>query len=69
MTTRLSRAFSNPAKAELDWRRNWQTRHDVEAALFEYINGFCNPRGRHSALIWKRRVAFERKAALQAHLA
>ena len=56
-------SFFKSLKAELFWRRNWQTRRDVEVALFEYINGFYNPRRRHSALGWKSPVAFERKAA------
>ena len=34
-----------------------------EIAIFEYINGFYNPRRRHSALGWKSPVAFERKVA------
>ena len=50
-------------KAELVWRRNWQTRREVEIALFEYINGFYNPRRKHSALGWKSPVAFEQRAA------
>ena len=50
-------------KAELVWRRNWHTRRDIEVALFDYINGFYNPRRRHSALGCKSPVAFERKAA------
>jgi putative transposase len=50
-------------KAELVWRRNWQTRREVEVALFGYINGFYNPRRRHSAIGWKSPVAFEQKAA------
>ncbi len=45
------------------WRHSWQTRRDVEIAIFEYINGFYNPRRRHSALGWKSPLAFERKAA------
>jgi transposase InsO family protein len=32
-------------------------------AIFEYINGFYNPRRCHSALGWKSPVAFERKVA------
>ena len=56
-------SFFKSLKAELVWRRNWQTRRDVEVAIFEYINGFYNPRRRHSALGWKSPVAFERKAA------
>ena len=33
-------------------------------AIFEYINGFYNPRRRHSALGWKSPVACERKETL-----
>ena len=56
-------SFFKSLKAELIWRRNWPTRKEVEVALFKYINGFYNPRRRHSALGWKSPVAFERKAA------
>lgn len=56
-------SFFKPLKAELVWRRNWQTRREVEMALFEYINGFYNPGCKHSALGWKSPVAFEQKAA------
>jgi putative transposase len=55
--------FFKSLKAELIWRRNWDTRRDAGIALFEYINGFYNPRRRHSALGWKSPLAFERKAA------
>lgn len=56
-------SFFKSLKAELVWRRDWHTRRDVEIALFEYINGFYNPRRKHSALGWKSPVAFEQKAA------
>ena len=56
-------SFFKTIKVELVWRRNWQTRQDIEVALFKYINGFYNPRRRHSALHWKSPVAFERRAA------
>jgi len=55
--------FFKSLKAELIWRRNWQTRREVEIALFKYINGFYNPRRKHSALGWKSPVASEHKAA------
>ena len=55
--------FFKTLKAELVWRRSWETRRQVELALFEYINGFYNPRRRHSALAGKSPVAFEKKAA------
>ena len=56
-------SFFKSLKAELIWRRNWQTRRDVEVALFEYINGFYNPRRKHSTLGWKSPVAFKQWAA------
>ena len=37
-------SFFKSLKAELVWRRNWQTRREVEVALFKYVNGSCNPR-------------------------
>ena len=55
--------FFKTIKAELIWRQSWQTRRAVEIANFEYINGFYNPRRRHSALGWKSPLAFERIAA------
>lgn len=55
--------FFKTIKAELIWRQAWQTRRAAETAIFEYINGFYNPRRRHSALGWKSPLAFEQKAA------
>lgn len=56
-------SFFKSLKAEMVWRRNWQTRREVEVALCEYINGFYNPRRRHSALGGKSPLAFERQVA------
>ncbi len=50
-------------KAELIWRHLWPTRRAAEIAIFEYINGFYNPRRKHSTLGWESPLAFERKAA------
>ena len=68
--------FFKTIKAELIWRRSWTTRRQAELATFhshglqanhcravEYINGFYNPRRKHSALGWKSPLAFERQAA------
>jgi transposase InsO family protein len=55
--------FFKTVKAELIWRQPWYTRRQCELALFQYINGFYNPRRRHSALGYKRPVTFQRKAA------
>jgi len=50
-------------KAELIWRRTWHTRRQAEIAIFEYINGFYNPRRRHSTVGGKSPIQFERKVA------
>jgi len=55
--------FFKTLKAELIWRNTWTTRRQTEMALFEYINGFYNPRRRHSTLGGKSPLAFERRAA------
>ena len=55
--------FFKTLKAELIWHNTWTTRRQTEIALFEYINGFYNPRRRHSTLGGKSPLAFERRAA------
>lgn len=55
--------FFKTIRAELIWRQSWPTRRAVEITIFNYINGFCNPRRHHSALGWKSPVAFEKKMA------
>ncbi len=52
-----------PVKAELIWTHRWETRRKAEVAIFEYINGFYNPRRRHSPLGWKSPGAFDGKLA------
>jgi transposase InsO family protein len=56
-------SFFKLLKTELVWRRTWQIRRGVEIALFAYINGFDNPRRKHSALGWTSPAAFEQGAA------
>lgn len=55
--------FFKTIKAEIIWRNTWETRRQAEMAIFQYINGFYNPRRRHSALGYKSPLAFEKKAA------
>ena len=55
--------FFKTIKAELVWRRPWETRRQAETAIFQYINGFYNPRRRHSTLGGKSPLAFERQVA------
>ncbi|SNT40139.1 Transposase InsO and inactivated derivatives [Tropicimonas sediminicola] len=55
--------FFKTIKAELIWCRLWPTRRAAELAIFEYINGFYNPRRKHSAPDWKSPLAFEAQPA------
>lgn len=55
--------FFKTIKAELIWRKTWETRAQVKTAICQYINGFYNPRRRHSTLGGKSPLTFERYAA------
>ena len=59
----VAETFFKTIKAELAWRRTWETRRQAETSIFQYINGFHNPRRRHSALGGESLLAFERQAA------
>ena len=50
-------------KAELIWTTIFQTRQDAEKAIGTYIDGFYNPRRRHSALGYKAPITFEASRA------
>lgn len=52
-------------KSQMVWRTSFQTRAAAELALGRYIDGFYNPRRRHSALGYKAPVSFEAMTALQ----
>jgi hypothetical protein len=56
-------AFPKTIKAKLIWRRTLDTCRRTNTTMFQYINGFRNPRGRNSALEGQSPVAFERKVA------
>ena len=67
--------FFKTIKAEVIWRRSWETRRQAETAFghsfepmavmpsLQYINGFYSPRRRHSVLGGKSPLAFERQVA------
>lgn len=38
--------FFKTINAELIWRRSWPTGREAAVAIFQYINGFYNPRMR-----------------------
>ena len=46
-------------KSELLWRTSYQSRRQAEIAIGQYIDGFYNPRRRHSALGYKSPITFE----------
>ncbi len=43
-------SFHASLKKELIYRRSWPTRAETRTAVFEYIEGWFNPRRRHSTL-------------------
>jgi putative transposase len=46
-------------KSELIWRASYETRACAKSALGQYIDGFYNPRRRHSALGYQSPITFE----------
>jgi transposase InsO family protein len=57
--------FFKTLKSELVWRTAFQTRSEATRALACYINGFYNPRRRHSALGFVSPIQFEKRSANQ----
>jgi transposase InsO family protein len=55
--------FFKTLKSELVWRTVFLTRAEARDALARYIDGFYNPRRRHSALGFVSPAQFERQAA------
>ncbi len=46
----MAETFFATLKTELVYRRSWPTRHELEMEVFSYLEGFYNPRRRHSRL-------------------
>jgi putative transposase len=46
----VSESFHASLKKELIYRQTWPTRAEARTAVFEYIEGWFNPRRRHSTL-------------------
>ena len=51
-------------KSELIWRTSFQTRHQADKSIGNYIDGFYNPVRRHSALGFKSPIRFEAETAM-----
>jgi transposase InsO family protein len=60
--------FFKTLKSELVWRTAFQTRAEATEALARYIDGFYNPRRRHSALGFVSPVRFEMRSVNQTAL-
>jgi len=57
----MAESFFATLECELINRRSWRTKTEARMALFSYIEGWYNPRRRHSALGQMSPVNFERK--------
>jgi hypothetical protein len=59
----MAESFFATLECELIDRRSWQTKTDARLALFTYIEGWYNPRRRHSSLNQTSPANFERNHA------
>ena len=55
--------FHASIKKERIYRRSWPTRAEARTAVFEYIEGWYNPRRRHSTLGYLSPAEYERDHA------
>ena len=55
--------FHASIKKEKIYRQSWPTRAEARTAIFEYIEGWYNPRRRHSTLGYLSPVEFEQRHA------
>jgi putative transposase len=55
--------FHASLKKERIYRQSWPTRAAARTAIFEYIEGWYNPRRRHSTLGYRSPIEFEREHA------
>lgn len=56
----MAESFFATLECELIDRRSWPTKAEARMALFSYIEGWYNPRRRHSALGYRSPINFER---------
>ena len=54
-------SFFATLKVERVYRRHYRTREEAKADLFQYLEGFYNPRRRHSTLGGVSPMEFERQ--------
>ena len=63
----MGESFFATLECELLDRRRFKTQAEASMAVFAFIEGFYNPRRRHSALGYLSPVAFERRHAIRKH--
>ena len=56
----LMESFLSTLQLELLDTRQWATRQDLANAIFEWIEAWCNPHRRHSALAYQSPVNYEK---------
>ena len=64
----MAESFFATLECELIDRRSWQTKTDARLALFTFIEGWYNPRRRHSALGQISPAKFERSHDDKTHM-
>ena len=65
----LAESFFASLACELIDRSRWRTHTDARMAVFDYIEGFYNPRRRHSGLDYLSPANFERRHSGQTTVA
>jgi putative transposase len=63
----MAESFFATLECELLDRRRFKTQGEARMAVFAFIEGFYNPRRRHSALGYLSPMAFERRHAIMKH--
>ena len=62
----MCESFFGTLECELLDRRRFRTQAEARAAIFDFLEGFYNPRRRHSALGYKSPIEYERKQRVAA---
>ena len=57
----MAESFNATLECELIARHRWRTHTEARMAVFDFIEGFYNPRRRHSALGYLSPAEFERR--------
>ena len=56
----MMESFFGTLQSELLDRKRWETRAELASAIFEWIEAWYNPRGRHTSIGSLSPVAYER---------